>query len=56
MRSTAIDFDFSVNPPAEGRRGKRTSLLSRIHWPRLIALLITLASWPAIIFIVSRFV
>jgi hypothetical protein len=55
MRTTAIDFDFSVTGPSQGRRARRTSLLSRIHWPRLIALLVSLAMWPAIIFAVSRF-
>jgi hypothetical protein len=56
MRSTAIDFDFSLSDPAEGRRARRPSLLSQIHWPRAIALLATLAMWPAIIYAVSRLV
>jgi hypothetical protein len=55
MRYPAIDMDLSLNGPFAGRPAQRPSILARIHWPRVIALLVILGIWPAIIFAVSRF-
>lgn len=55
MRHPAVDMDLSLNTVAERRRTQRPSLLARLHWPRIIALIVALSLWPAIIFAVSRF-
>lgn len=54
MRFPAVDMDLSLNRPLAGRHVRRPSILARVVWPRVFALLIILGMWPAIIFAISR--
>jgi hypothetical protein len=54
MRPTlAMDYQTPLRPTV--KRRPKSSIFSRVRWARVVGLVATLAAWPAILFVVSRF-
>lgn len=56
MRNPAVDLNLSPLRAQRAHRAQGPSVLSRLHWPRIIGFTMALSLWPAIIYTVSRFV
>jgi hypothetical protein len=54
MRHPAADTPLPPLQTPKVGRARALPILARLHWPRIIALSVTLSLWPALIFATSR--